>query len=160
VAVTLMLPVIDAVAFAHAKGVVHRDIKPDNVFLARDERGVIPKVLDFGISKIVLPGADPRTTAIGVSMGTPAYMSPQQIQRFGEIDARTDVWALGVVLFELVTGRLPFRNSEHTSALFVEICSQDPVPLDAALPDAPPDLVRIVTRCLRREPTDRYPTAA
>src|SRR5258708_3191023 len=131
-----MLPVMDAVAYAHAKGVVHRDIKPDNVFLVQEEGGVVPKVLDFGISKVVFPGDDVKVTAIGISMGTPAYMSPEQIQRFSDIDARTDVWALGIVLYELVSGRLPFQHSEQSSALFVEICTIDAMPLDEALPDA------------------------
>src|SRR4029079_12303126 len=110
------------VAEAHARGVVHRDIKPDNVFLANEGKRRVPKLLDFGISKIRLP--DIRTTEVGVMMGTPAYMAPEQIQGSRDADARTDVWALGIMLFERLSGRLPF-DAKDAPALFVAIATRD-----------------------------------
>ena len=97
-AIELLIPAIDAVAFAHARGVIHRDLKPENIFLARDHAGaVVPKLLDFGISRIVT-AEEQRMTATGMSIGTPAYMSPEQIRADKVVDARTDVWSLGVIL--------------------------------------------------------------
>src|SRR5581483_4071293 len=97
----------DAVAYAHANGVVHRDLKPENVFLADIGGTVVPKVLDFGISKIATGAGDHRVTVTGTLMGTPAYMSPEQIEGKSSIDARTDVWALGVILYEMLAGVQP-----------------------------------------------------
>jgi serine/threonine protein kinase len=150
------LPVIDAVAEAHAHGVVHRDIKPENVFLADQGRAKIPKLLDFGISKIRLP--DIRVTEIGVMMGTPAYMAPEQIQGSRDADPRSDVWALGVMLFELLSGRLPFEATD-APALFVAIATKDAPTLLEVAPHVEPDVSRVTERCLRRSPDDRYPTA-
>lgn len=157
VALKFLLPVIDAVAVAHASSVVHRDLKPENVFLHRVGNTVVPKVLDFGISKIVSPG-EIRMTSTGLMMGTPGYMSPEQIQGSRDIDARTDVWALGVILYEVLSGKLPFE-AETPGALFVKICTESPVPLEQVVPDVPAELVRIVGRCLQRDPAQRYANA-
>src|ERR1700728_83204 len=93
-AIRLLIPAIDAVAFAHARGVIHRDLKPENIFLARDHSGaVVPKLLDFGISRVVSV-EEQRMTATGMSIGTPAYMSPEQIRADKVVDARTDVWSI------------------------------------------------------------------
>jgi serine/threonine protein kinase len=155
--IDLLCPVIDAVAEAHAQGVVHRDIKPENVFLVKKGIARVPKLLDFGISKV--RSADIRTTEAGVMLGTPAYMAPEQLQGARDADARTDVWAIGVMLFELLAGRLPFDAADAPS-LFVKIATTDAPKLIEVMPEIPPTVSRLVDRCLRRKPDDRYPSAA
>ena len=156
--VDLLCPVIDAIAEAHQQGVVHRDLKPDNVFLAKDAAGrIVPKLLDFGISKVRSPVG--RATDVGVMMGTPAYMPPEQLQGARDADARSDVWALGVMLFELLSGRLPFVATE-APVLFVAIATQDAPKLSDVAPDVSTKASKIVERCLRRKPDERYPSAA
>jgi serine/threonine protein kinase len=155
--VDLLGPVIDAVAEAHLRGVIHRDIKPENVFLAKGPRGPVPKLLDFGISKI--RSSDLRATEVGIMMGTPAYMPPEQIQGARDADPRSDVWALGVMLFELLAGRMPF-DAEDAPQLFLAIATRDaPTLLDVGA-QVPPSISLVVARCLRRQPAERYPTAA
>jgi eukaryotic-like serine/threonine-protein kinase len=151
-----LLPVIDAVAEAHAKGVVHRDIKPENVFLADQGRARVPKLLDFGISKVRLPNI--KATEVGVMMGTPAYMAPEQVQGSRDADPRSDVWAFGIMLFELIAGRLPF-DAEDAPALFVAIATQDVPRLVDVMPEISPNVSLVVERCVRRMPHDRYPSA-
>ncbi len=151
-----LVPVIDAVAEAHAKGVVHRDIKPENVFLAEQGRRRVPKLLDFGISKVRLPNI--KATEVGVMMGTPAYMAPEQVQGSRDADPRTDVWALGIMLYELIAGRLPFE-AEDAPALFVAIATKDVPRLLDVVPDVLPEISTITERCTRRMPAERYPSA-
>ncbi|MDB4928567.1 MAG: Serine/threonine protein kinase, partial [Myxococcaceae bacterium] len=155
---TLMIPVVDAIATAHEHGVVHRDLKPENVFLTAGRQGLVPKVLDFGISKIVQPGEE-KLTATGTAMGTPTYMAPEQVQGASDLDARADVWALGVMLYELATGVLPFTGPTAGS-VFVNICTRDPAPLVQHVATVSPEYARVVERCLRRDLKTRYPTAA
>ena len=155
----LLLPVIDAVAEAHVRGVVHRDIKPENVFLAQQGGRRVPKLLDFGISKVRLP--DIKMTDVGVMMGTPAYMAPEQIQGGSrEADPRSDVWALGIMLWELLVGRLPFENANDAPALFVAIATKDVPRIVDVDPSIDRHVSRVVERCLRRSLDERYPTAA
>ncbi|MFO0735088.1 MAG: serine/threonine-protein kinase [Labilithrix sp.] len=155
----LVLPVVDAVAEAHARGVVHRDIKPENVFLAQQGNKRVPKLLDFGISKIRLPNI--KMTDVGVMMGTPAYIAPEQIHGGSrEADPRADVWALGIVLWELLVGRLPFENANDAPALFVAIATKDVPRMIDVDPSIDPHVSRVVERCLRRALDERYPTAA
>ncbi|MFO0562544.1 MAG: serine/threonine-protein kinase [Polyangiales bacterium] len=153
-ALPLLIPVIEAVGIANAKGVVHRDLKPENVFLHEVEGQVIPKVLDFGISKLTTADAK-RMTSTGTAMGTPAYMSPEQIQGSAGVDPRGDVWSWGVVLFEVLSGRLPFE-AETPGALFVQICTTVAPRLDTVISGLPPTLVDIVARCLRPNREERY----
>src|SRR5262249_5734405 len=136
---------------------VHRDLKPENVFLAREGNKIVPKLLDFGISQIKT--GDVRMTATGIAMGTPAYMAPEQIKDAKESDSRTDVWALGILVYGVLGGESPFR-AETPPALFVAISTQDICPLTEVAPHISPTLSRIVARCLRRTPSERYPSAS
>jgi serine/threonine protein kinase len=153
----LLLPVIEAVAEAHAHGVVHRDIKPENVYLANGPRGPIPKLLDFGISKVRAP--DLQATEVGMLMGTPAYMAPEQVQGARDADARSDVWGLGVMMFELIAGRMPF-DAQDLATLFIAVATRDAPTLLDVKAEVPPAISRVVERCLRRRPDERYPSAA
>jgi serine/threonine-protein kinase len=158
-ALDVLLPAIDAVAFAHARGVIHRDLKPENIFLSRDHKGaLVPKLLDFGISRHVT-AEDQRMTATGMTVGTPAYMSPELIRAERTVDARADVWALGVILYETLAGVLPYQSSAP-SALFVKIVTEAPLPLRTVMPEASPELAAVVEKCLAARPDDRFPTAA
>lgn len=126
-AVRLLLPIAHALAAAHETGIVHRDLKPENIFISRTSGGQLqPKLLDFGIAKRVRKGFDRITTA-GTTLGSPGYMSPEQA-RGEEADQRTDVWALCVVLYELLTGRRPFRGKNY-NALLRSVIEDTPVPI-------------------------------
>ncbi|MDF2775287.1 MAG: protein kinase [Geminicoccaceae bacterium] len=147
----------EALAYAHERGVVHRDIKPDNILLSSDE-GDRVMVTDFGIARAVSEGSDSRLTATGMAIGTPAYMSPEQSMGEREIDGRADLYALGVVGYQMLAGELPF-NAPSTPALLVKQISERPTPVDVHRPDAPPDLARAVMMLLEKEPANRFPSA-
>jgi serine/threonine protein kinase len=147
----------EALAYAHERGVVHRDIKPDNILLCGDDDGRV-MVTDFGIARAVTEGSDSRLTATGMAIGTPAYMSPEQSMGEREIDGRADLYALGVVGYQMLAGELPF-NAPSTPALLVKQISERPTPIDLHRPDAPPDLARAVMMLLEKEPANRFPTA-
>ena len=153
----IMKEVAEALAYAHERGVVHRDIKPDNILLCTDDDGRV-MVTDFGIARAVTEGADSRLTATGMAIGTPAYMSPEQSMGEREIDGRSDLYALGVVGYQMLSGELPF-NASSTPALLVKQISERPTPVDIHRPDAPPDLARAVMMLLEKEPANRFPTA-
>jgi len=154
----VMVPVCDAVGAAHRAGIMHRDLKLENIFLHRTSGGVIvPKVLDFGLSRHIGEDAVSRLTATGVAMGTPMYMSPEQVQGERDIDQRTDVWALGIMLYELTAGKLPF-GGDSLGAIFVKICTVDPEPLRPLAPQISEGYAAIVRRCLQRDRTARYPS--
>jgi serine/threonine-protein kinase len=158
-ALDIMIPVCEAVGVAHARGVVHRDIKPGNIFIVEVGAKRLVKVLDFGVSQIIA-STESRITQTGEAIGTPAYMSPEQIQNPKDVDARSDLWSLGVMLYELVAGVHPFTSGDSApGGVFVRIATQDPTPLELAAPRVPHDLSRVVRRCLRRLPKERYPTA-
>jgi eukaryotic-like serine/threonine-protein kinase len=153
----IMKEVAEALAYAHERGVVHRDIKPDNILLCTDDDGRV-MVTDFGIARAVTEGADSRLTATGMAIGTPAYMSPEQSMGEREIDGRSDLYALGVVGYQMLSGELPF-NAPSTPALLVKQISERPTPVDIHRPDAPPDLARAVMMLLEKEPANRFPSA-
>jgi CRP-like cAMP-binding protein/tRNA A-37 threonylcarbamoyl transferase component Bud32 len=155
----LLLPVISAVAAAHDKGILHRDIKPENVFLARRlPRGEHPVLLDFGISKLQ-DGSVQTLTAAGELLGTPPYMAPEQVL-FGmkKLDARGDQYALGVVLYEAVTGALPFPADGPTQVLMVLIARGGAKPASARRPGLPPAFDAVVMRAMSVSRDDRFPS--
>ena len=154
-AVAIATEIARGLAAAHAAGIVHRDIKPENIFLARGSRGgLVPKLLDFGISK-QQQSDETLATMNGVPFGTPAYMSPEQALGLLDVDHRTDVWSLGVVLHEMLTGKHPFVAPNY-QALMTKIAESEPSPLDASVPE----VVRgIVARCLAKNARDRFADA-
>ena len=160
VAVDHLLQACVAVAEAHALGIVHRDLKPSNLFIVdRRDGSELVKVLDFGISKVTRPldGASVALTATADStvMGSIAYMSPEQIESSSRADARSDIWSLGVVLFELITGSRPFQG-DTAVAIAARIAGTPPRRLRDGRPDAPAGLEEIVTKCLARDPSARF----
>ncbi|MBY0488385.1 MAG: protein kinase [Gemmatimonadaceae bacterium] len=146
--------VADALAYAHACGVVHRDIKPDNVLIDQDSGRAM--VTDFGIARAAEGGS--RLTQTGIAVGTPAFMSPEQAMGDREVDGRSDVYSVGVVGYLMVAGKLPFEASS-TPAMLMKHVSDSPPPLRALRPDAPRVLVDILERCLAKRPQDRFESA-
>ena len=162
-AIDVATQIAAALAAAHEAGIVHRDIKPENVMVRRDR---IVKVLDFGLAKLTEPAPPTVDTQVptltgltesGMLMGTPRYMSPEQA-RGEKVDARTDIFSLGVLLYEMVTGRAPFGGTTASDA-FAAILRDEPPPLADSLPDAPPELDRIISTALRKNRDVRYQTA-
>lgn len=158
VAVDWVLQALEGVAEAHRLGIVHRDLKPANLFLAeRPNAQPLVKVLDFGAVKdLVTKGT--QLTRTGATMGSPAYMSPEQV-RAEDIDQRTDVWAMGVTLYELITGKLPF-GGESVPQTLAAILRETPVPLRVLRPDASAELEGVINCTLSKDPASRYPSAA
>jgi serine/threonine-protein kinase len=162
-AVGFMLQACEAIAEAHALGIVHRDLKPANMFLTQRRDGSpLVKVLDFGISKALqetLSGSAPSVTSTSAIMGSPLYMSPEQVRSSKTVDARSDVWALGVILQELLTGA-PTYEAETASALMAMIAADPPMPLRQRRPDAPALLEAAILRCLEKNRDQRMPNVA
>jgi eukaryotic-like serine/threonine-protein kinase len=158
-AVEFVLQACVAVADAHALGIIHRDLKPANLFCVRRSDGQLSvKVLDFGISKLTgLAGTGPgqAMTKTSAMMGSPLYMSPEQMQSSKTVDARTDIWALGVVLFELIAGRPPFV-SDALPDLVLKIATESPPHLGAFRPDLPQGLDAVILKCLEKDARRRY----
>src|SRR5580704_7805809 len=158
-AVSYVLQACEALAEAHALGIVHRDLKPANLFLARRPgRDSIVKVLDFGISKTNEKGPSGLTQTSAV-MGSPYYMAPEQMMSSKDVDARADIWALGIILYELLAGAPPFVAETMPEIVFM-VTQRDPPPLATKRPDLPVALADIVARCLIRDPTQRYANVA
>jgi serine/threonine-protein kinase len=153
-----VLQAIEAVAHAHALGIIHRDLKPSNLFLARRPDGLSRvKVLDFGIAKVLgaVQGAGANMTRTNSSIGSPLYMSPEQLLDSKNVDHRSDIWALGVVAYELLTGRPPFV-ADNSVALFAAIQMSEPASMRVSRPDLGGDLDAAILKCLRRLPEERY----
>lgn len=146
----------EALAEAHALGIVHRDLKPANLFLANRANGrSILKVLDFGISKIMNPATETELTLTSRAVGSPSYMSPEQLTASRSLDARADVWALGVVLYELMSRRRPFYG-ESMPSIVAQILRGHYEKLDVVRPDLPEGIVAVVHKCLELEPDRRF----
>lgn len=147
----------EALAYAHARGVVHRDIKPDNILLdAIDGRAL---VTDFGIARAASESGDlSRLTATGMAIGTPAYMSPEQASGDRDLDARSDLYSLGIVAYQMLCGEPPFTGTA-TPALLVKHLAEAPVPIAQRRADVPADLAAIVMRCLEKNPDHRFQSA-
>jgi serine/threonine protein kinase len=157
-AVDYVLQACDAVAEAHSLGIVHRDLKPSNLFLTeRPDGSPLVKVLDFGISKALhsVESSQMQMTATSAIMGSPQYMSPEQIRSSKNVDARADVWALGTILHELLTGA-PAYVADTVPGLLAMIVADHPPPLSASRPDAPPDLEATILRCLEKDREKRF----
>lgn len=150
-----VLQVCEAIAEAHAEGIVHRDLKPANLFLVRRSHGrSCMKVLDFGISKQLKDGA-PDLTQAGALLGSPMYMSPEQMIRTKEVDGRSDIWALGVVLYELVTGVSPFA-AESMPEIIGRVLQEEPPALSQLRSGIPAAFDALVARCLQKQPAARF----
>jgi eukaryotic-like serine/threonine-protein kinase len=163
VAVQYVLQACEALAEAHAISIVHRDLKPANLFLtARADGSPCIKVLDFGISKVSTPsgsGSDMGMTRTQSIMGSPLYMSPEQMASARDVDQRADIWAIGTVLYELITGRVPFE-AETMPQLCTLILHTDPPPPRSIRPDVPELLDQVILRCLRKDRNQRYSDVA
>ena len=161
-AVTYLLQAMEALAEAHGMGIVHRDLKPPNLFLTRRADGTAQvKVLDFGISKVTARGGmhEASLTKTSSVMGSPLYMAPEQMVSTREVDARADVWALGVVLYELLAGHVPFQGESMTE-LCARILQEPPSPLRMTRPDVPPELEGLILRCLEKNRDQRLGSVA
>jgi serine/threonine-protein kinase len=160
-AVDYLLQACEAIAEAHALGIVHRDLKPANLFLARLPGGIQSvKVLDFGISKLTgLSGSSGQDSATRTKalLGSPLYMSPEQMQSSKDVDARSDIWALGVILYELIAGASPF-TADTMPELILKIMSTAPVPLRSVRSDVPEGVEAAVMRCLAKDRLQRFQT--
>lgn len=157
-AVEYMLQACEALAEAHALGIVHRDLKPANLFrIERVDGTPSIKLLDFGISKVIAHQV--ALTQTSSMLGSPLYMAPEQMTSSKHVDARADVWALGIILFELVTGEPPFQG-ETLPEVCAQILTTEPRPIRALRGDVPPELESVVARCLHKEREQRYGSVA
>ena len=155
-AVYLGMQLCDALATAHEHGILHRDIKPSNVFISRTEAGrEVAKVFDFGIAR--LPGQDQKITQQGAVLGTPEYMAPEQLLARDDVDARCDIYALGITLYEALAGTVPFEG--NFGEVLLKVSTQPMPSLIARCPQVPPELEQAIEMALARDPADRHATA-
>jgi len=158
-AVRILRDVVSALAYAHAYGVIHRDVKPDNVLLS----GGVAVVTDFGVAKAVTASSDSPghtgLTSLGVALGTPAYMAPEQATASPNTDHRADIYALGIVAYEMLTGSPPFMGRSAQQVLAAQVV-EEPDPVERRRPAVPPMLANLVNDCLSKRPADRPQTAA
>src|SRR6266446_1801848 len=158
--VEIVRQVAGALDAAHGQGVVHRDLKSDNIMLSQTTGADWAKVLDFGIAKIQQPASikDADLTAPNLVIGTPQYMSPEQCSQTQALDARSDIYSLGVIIYEMLAGRVPFTGESATMIMMQQV--QDPPPsVLATRPDLPPAVDAVITRALAKIPADRFQTA-
>jgi serine/threonine-protein kinase len=159
-AVDYVLQACEAVAEAHSLGIVHRDLKPANLFLTQGPDGSpLVKVLDFGISKAQLGSAGSALTKTTALMGSPAYMSPEQMKASRDVDARADIWALGVILYQLVSARLPF-DAPTMPELCVRVLTDPFEPLTEIVPEIHPEFAAVVSHCLQKDRDSRFANVA
>lgn len=156
--IEIMEQILSALQAAHEQGIIHRDLKPDNVFLAEDRGGVVAKLLDFGVSKSL----DENTlslTRTGAVVGTPYYLAPEQARGDRDVDRRVDIWAAGVLMYEALTGMLPF-NADNYNALLVKILQQRPVAPSRIRPTLAPALEAVIMTAMAHHADERFATAA
>ncbi len=158
-AIPLVHQVLEGLHAAHQTGIIHRDLKPDNIYILsnRAGRSDFVKILDFGVSKFSALDNEMSMTRTGAVMGTPYYMSPEQAKG-GNIDQRSDLYAIGVVLYQAVTGRVPFNASSFNELLF-KIALESPEPVEAIVPDCPPSFVALINKAMARDPAQRFQSA-
>ncbi|MCA9711664.1 MAG: serine/threonine protein kinase, partial [Myxococcales bacterium] len=153
--VLIVREALKGLSAAHQAGIVHRDLKPENIFLHEPKRGeLMVKLMDFGISKFT-EGSEAGKTGMGVLMGTPEYMSPEQTEGAAQVDHRTDIWAMGVILYWALSGRNPFLGPTMAATL-VNVSTKEPPPLQALGGHVDPGLVEVIARCLRKNPAERW----
>jgi len=153
-AVRILREVVDALAYAHTQGVLHRDIKPDNVMLS----GRHALVTDFGVAKAVSDAGGEKLTTVGVAVGTPTYMSPEQATGEAHVDHRSDIYAVGILGYELLTGKPPFTGSTSQAILSAQVLER-PKPVTESRPAVPDALSMLLARCLEKNPADRWQSA-
>ncbi len=149
------MQIASGLAAAHSAGILHRDLKPDNVILTPTRQGEFVKVLDFGLAKAFGDGRSARITAVGLLMGTPHYMSPEACQSRSSIDHRADIYSLGVLMFQMATGRLPFYGASTSDNLLMHVNHPPPAPR-AIVPTISVGLEQIILRCLGKSPHSRF----
>jgi serine/threonine-protein kinase len=158
-AVLYILQACEGMAEVHANGIIHRDLKPGNLFLTRRTDGTpLVKVLDFGVAKSAFPteeGPQQNLTMTLVALGTPLYMSPEQVRSSRHVDARTDIWSLGAILYELIGGR-PAFGGNTVANITAQVLEADPIPLTSLRQDVPPDLDMVVRKALSKRPEHRW----
>jgi eukaryotic-like serine/threonine-protein kinase len=155
-AVSHVLQVIDALAEAHVGGIVHRDLKPANLFISeRPDRSAVVKVLDFGISKVLGDAAGMGLTRTGMIVGSPLYMAPEQLRSTKSVDQRADIWALGTILFQLLTARTPY-NADSAPDLYAMLLRDAPTSILLYRSDLPDGVESVIMRCLERDPDRRF----
>ncbi len=147
---------LSGLAAVHDAGILHRDVKPENIFLVEDADGIFPKLVDFGISRGF--GAGGRVTRTGVVVGTPQYMSPEQARGKKDLDARSDLFSVGIVLYEGFAGEVPF-DSENPGDVLIAVATEEPRPLEELRPDLPRSVIDLVHRALCKKPEERFQTA-
>ena len=157
--VATLLPIMDALEAAHAHGIVHRDLKPDNIFLHETPRGVVPKLIDFGIAKFTQVHSEEELscTATGQMIGSPNYMSPEQARGDADVDPRSDVWSLGVVFYKCLSRSIPY-SAPTPSSLVAKIIYEEPIALAQLAPHLPADLVAVVQRAVVKDRALRWPS--
>ncbi len=158
----IMVQALSALQAAHEAGIIHRDLKPDNIFLTQKRTNPdYVKLLDFGISKFRALETDEvkGLTQTGTVLGTPHYMSPEQARGDQDISARSDIYAMGVILYQMLTGQLPFDAANY-NALLIKILTEDPPPPEDLAPELPEDVVAVVKRAMARDPAERFEDAA
>jgi tRNA A-37 threonylcarbamoyl transferase component Bud32 len=160
VALTIVRQVLDALEEVHSRGIVHRDLKPENIILAHVKgQGIVVKLLDFGISKVMKPRTDSiRLTKTGTMLGTPYYMSPEQVRGNRDIEYSTDIWSCAVILYEMICGQVPFGGNNYNDVILSIV--EDPFPDPRKLlPGLAPELAKMLRRAMEKDPLKRYDSA-